>query len=73
MNYDAWYYDLMVFSAEWRFNIGSFCLVRHQGINGIPPEECVRDRYWKARIVEIRGPERKSITSPVSIVVKCLV
>jgi hypothetical protein len=47
--------DLTVFFAEWQFNIGSFCLVRHQGIEGIPSEECTRDRYWKARIVEIRS------------------
>jgi hypothetical protein len=51
---------------EWQFNIGSFCLVRHQGTVGITPEECTRDKYWKARIVEIRSLKKKSNTSPVS-------
>jgi hypothetical protein len=45
--------------SEWRFYVGSFCLVRNQGLDGVPPEECTRDRYWKARIVEIRRPRRK--------------
>jgi hypothetical protein len=45
--------------SEWRFHVGSFCLVRNQGLEGVPPEECTRDRYWKARIIEIRRPGRK--------------
>jgi hypothetical protein len=50
-----------IFTA-WHFNVGSFCLVRHEGIDGIPPEECTRDRYWKARIIEIRRPKRKKVS-----------
>jgi hypothetical protein len=74
MNYNL--YNIMIslfFFPEWQFDVGSFCLVRHQGIDGIPPEECTLDKYWKARIVEIRKPKRKSNT-PVSFVtvVKCL-
>ena len=45
---------------EWRFHAGSFCLVSHEGLNGFPLEECTRDRYWKARIVEIWRPKRNS-------------
>lgn len=54
--------------SEWRFQVGSFCLVRNQGLDGVPPEECTRDRYWKARIVEIRRPgkKRNASSNPVS-------
>jgi hypothetical protein len=54
--------------SEWQFHVGSFCLVRNEGIDGVPPEECTRDRYWKARIIEIRRPRRKSnvTCNPVS-------
>lgn len=48
--------------------MGSFCLVRNEGLDGVPPEECTRDRYWKARIIEIRRPRKKSnaTCNPVS-------
>lgn len=57
-----------LFFSEWHFHLGSFCLVRNPGLDGIPPEECTRDRYWKARIVEIQRPKRKSkdTCNPVS-------
>lgn len=53
---------------EWQFHVGSFCLLRNEGLDGVPPEECTRDRYWKARIIEIRRPRRKSnaTCNPVS-------
>jgi hypothetical protein len=55
--------------SEWRFHVGSFCLVRNEGLDGVPPEECTRDRYWKARVIEIRKPRGKinaSSNAPVS-------
>lgn len=54
--------------SEWRFQVGSFCLIRNEGLDGVPHEECTRDRYWKARITEIRRPQRKSnaTNNPVS-------
>jgi hypothetical protein len=48
--------------AEWRFCVGSFCLVRHQEIDGISPEECTSDRYWKARVLEIRSNTSSSVS-----------
>jgi hypothetical protein len=73
MNYDS--YNIMIslyFFEEWQFHVGSFCLVRHEGIYGLPPEECTLDKYWKARIAEIRKPKTKSNTPVSTVVVKCL-
>jgi len=54
--------------SEWSFHVGSFCLVRNPGLDGVPPEESTRDRLWKARILEIRRPGRKrnDSSNPVS-------
>jgi hypothetical protein len=62
------YLFLTAFISELQFHKGSFCLVRNPGLDGVPPEECTRDRYWKARIIEIRRPGRKNnaTCSPVS-------
>ena len=53
---------------ERQFHVGLFCLLRNEGLDGVPPEECTQDRYWKARIIEIRRPRRKSnaTCNPVS-------
>jgi hypothetical protein len=61
MNYASDIYFIFISHctfSEWRFHVGSFCLVRNEGLDGVPPEKCTRDRYWKARIVEIWRPWR---------------
>jgi hypothetical protein len=43
--------------SEWIFSGGSFCLVSHTGLDGVPLEERTLDKYCKACILEIRSPK----------------
>ena len=54
MNYASYICICHCAFPEWQFHVGSFCLLRNERLDGVPPEECTQDRYWKARIIEIR-------------------
>jgi hypothetical protein len=51
--------------AAWTLKVGSFCLVMHSRLEGLPMDERTLDGYWKARVLEIRIAKIKNADTAV--------